>query len=120
MKIAITTAGTNLTDAVELRFGRAKSFAIYDTDTKELTFIDNSQQLNAAQGAGIQAAQHVVASGATALISGHCGPKAMRVLQAKNIAVYVTKEATIQEALDALEAGTLEQITQADVEEHWV
>ena len=120
MKIAITTAASSLSGQVELRFGRANSFCIYDTDTKDFTILDNAQQLNAAQGAGIQSAQKVISSGATTLISGHCGPKAMKVLSAKNIAVYVTEAATIQEALDALEADALEQITKADVEEHWV
>ena len=120
MKIAITTAGKDLDAQVELRFGRATSFLIYDTDTKEFEIIDNTQQLNAAQGAGIQSAQNVINAGATALISGHCGPKAMKVLQSKNVAVYVTEATSIREALAKFENGELTKIDEADVEEHWM
>jgi len=120
MKIAITTAGKDLDAPVELRFGRATSFMIYDTESKEFEIVDNSQQLNAAQGAGIQSAQNVINGGATALISGHCGPKAMRVLKSKNVDVYVTEQTSIKQALANLETGALTKIDEADVEEHWV
>ena len=57
MKIAITTSGDSLDAAVDPRFGRAKAFILYDTETDEWSVLDNAQNLNAAQGAGIQAAQ---------------------------------------------------------------
>ncbi len=120
MKVAITTAGTDLSAPVELRFGRATSFLIYDTETKEYTVMDNSQQLNAAQGAGIQAAQAVVNAGAKALISGHCGPKAFQVLQMGKIDIYLAQGGSVGDALKALEEGSLEKTSGADVEGHWV
>ena len=120
MKIAITTAGSDLEAAVELRFGRATGFLMYDTESETFEVLDNRQQLNAAQGAGIQAGQNVVNSGATLLISGHCGPKAMQVLKVGKIAVYLTNEATsVAEVLKRYKAGELEKISEADVEGHW-
>lgn len=120
MKIAITTSGTDLSAPVDTRFGRATAFLIFDTESGEFSIEPNEQNLNAAQGAGIQAAQNVAATGAEALISGHCGPKAFRILSASNIAIYTSDAATVQEALDQFNAGTLTKAADADVEGHWV
>ncbi len=120
MKIAISTTGSTTDSLVELRFGRASSFLIYDTDTQSHTVIDNTQQLNAAQGAGIQAAGHIINFGADILISGHCGPKAMKVLKSSSIKVFLCKSDTVQNVITAHAQGDLTEITEADVEEHWV
>ena len=60
MKVVVTAQGSNLDSPVDPRFGRARYFLLVDTDTGEFTTHDNVQNLNAAQGAGIQAAQTVV------------------------------------------------------------
>lgn len=120
MKIAISTSGTDLSAPVETRFGRAAAFLIFDTESGEFTIEPNEQNLNAPQGAGIQSAQNVAATGAEAMISGHCGPKAFRILSASNIAIYTSNAATIQEALDLFNAGKLTKAEEADVEGHWV
>ncbi len=82
MKIAFTTSGDNLEAPLDSRFGRAPKFLIYDSDEDTFTVIDNQQNLNAAQGAGIQSAETVARLGAESLVTGHCGPKAFRVLGA--------------------------------------
>ena len=76
MKVAVTSQGQDLRSPVDPRFGRAKCFIVLDMETGVFCAVDNSQNLNAAQGAGIQAARNVVESGATAAITGHVGPKA--------------------------------------------
>jgi predicted Fe-Mo cluster-binding NifX family protein len=75
--------------------------------------------MDAAQGAGIQAAQTVIDSGALALITGHCGPKAFRALNAAGVQVYLTADGTIDEVLDRLESGVLNVAHAADVDGHW-
>ncbi len=120
MKIAITTSGSDLNAPLDSRFGRAPKFLIYDVETKGFEVIDNAQSLNAAQGAGIQSAQNVARSGAKALISGHCGPKAFRVLQAAGIKIYTTTATTVNEAIGEYHAGKLTEAASADVEGHWV
>lgn len=120
MKIAITTSGDTLESTMDMRFGRAKKFVIYDSDTQEFQVYDNSQNLNAAQGAGIQAAQNVVAAGAQAVITGHVGPKAYTVLNQANIPVYNTNAATVIEALEKYAKNELTPAGDADVEGHWV
>jgi len=119
MKIAFTTSGTNLEAPVDSRFGRAPGFLVYDLDTGGFTVIDNGQNLNAAQGAGIQAAETVVRSGAKALVTGHCGPKAFRVLSAAGVKVFTAEGLTVAEALNQFRAGTLTEALAADVEGHW-
>ena len=81
--------------------------------------IDNAQNLGAAQGAGIQSAETLLRAGADALVTGHCGPKAFRVLSAAGVAVYNTTVATVQEALNAYKAGKLEPADEANAEGHW-
>lgn len=120
MKIAFTTTGTNLDAPLDPRFGRAPQFLIYDLDQNRFEIIDNSQNLNAAQGAGIQAATTICNHQAQAVITGHCGPKAFKVLNAANIAIYHSQAQTVGEALEQYRAGTLSAAEAANIEGHWV
>ena len=120
MKIAITTSGQDLAAELDPRFGRAKNFLIYETETNAFELIDNAQNLNAAQGAGIQSAQTIVKSGAEALITGHCGPKAYQVLEAAGVKIYLSDKASVSASLEAFAAGELPLAGSADVEGHWV
>ncbi len=119
MKIVFTTSGNDLSAPLDSRFGRAAKFLIYDLDKEKFEIIDNQQNLNAAQGAGIQSAETVARSGAKVLVSGHCGPKAFRVLAAAEIKVYTSDAATVAEALEQFKAGKLKEAGNADVEGHW-
>ncbi len=119
MKIAFTTSGNELAAPLDTRFGRAPRFLIYDLEGETLELVNNQQNLNAAQGAGIQSAGTAARSGAQALVSGHCGPKAFRVLQAAGIRVFYSNTSTVAEALDAYRQGTLVESKTADVDGHW-
>jgi predicted Fe-Mo cluster-binding NifX family protein len=119
MKIAITATGKDLSSSVDPRFGRAKYFLIVDTESNEAVAHDNAQNLNAAQGAGIQAGETVARLGAEAIITGNVGPKAFRTLTAAGIRVYLCEQATAAEAVCKLKAGELKETTAANVEGHW-
>jgi predicted Fe-Mo cluster-binding NifX family protein len=119
MKIAFTTSGHDPQGPLDSRFGRAARFLIYDLDTDAWELVDNGQSLDAAQGAGIQAAESVVRAGAKGLVTGHCGPKAFRVLAAAGVTVYNTEATTIAAALADYRAGRLTASPTADVEGHW-
>ena len=120
MKIAITSQGQTMDSMVDARFGRAKWFILLDTESEEYEAVDNKQNLNAAQGAGIQAGQNVVELGAEAVITGNVGPKAFRVLQTASIRIYLCGSgATVAETVEQLKAGNLKQVDQANVEGHW-
>ncbi len=120
MKVAVTSQGPDLSSAVDPRFGRAKYFVIVDAESGGFEAVDNAQNLNAPQGAGIQAAQNVSAKGAGVLITGHCGPNAFRTLSAAGIKVLTGAEGTVSEALEKFKAGELKESEGADVEGHWV
>lgn len=120
MKIAITSQGQDLDSQVDPRFGRAKFFIVVDTEAEGFSVTDNSQNLNAAQGAGIQAGRNVVDLGVEAVITGHVGPKAFATLQAGKVDIFTGATGTIAEVVEQFKAGTLEQTDNPDVEGHWV
>ncbi len=120
MKVAITSQGTELSSQVDPRFGRAKYFIVVETDSGDFEAVDNAQNLNAPQGAGIQAAQNVSAKSAEVVVTGHVGPNAFRTLSAAGIKIVTGAEGTVAEALENFKAGQLQEAKDADVEGHWV
>jgi len=60
-------------------------------------------------GASIQAGQSLAKTVASILVTGHVGPKAFKVVNAANIAMYSlgTPSGTVEEALAAFSAGKL-------------
>jgi len=119
MKLAITSSGKTLADAVDPRFGRAAFFIVVDTETGASKAHANTQSLNAAQGAGIQAAETVSHLGASVVLTGHCGPKAFRALTAAGIQVVVGAGGSGQDALKQFQDGDLKPAEKPDVEGHW-
>jgi predicted Fe-Mo cluster-binding NifX family protein len=120
MKIAVTAQGTDLGAAVDPRFGRTQYFIVVDTETQEVSVVDNQVNLNAAQGAGIQAGKNVVELGVQAVITGHVGPKAFATLQAGGIDVYNGASGTVNNAIEQFNSGKLQRAQTADVEGHWM
>ena len=119
MKVAVSAVGKTLDSAVDPRFGRAAGFVLVDTDTGQHEAIDNTQNLHAMQGAGVQAAQTIARHNAEYVITGHCGPKAFRALEAAGIKVVTGVEGTVAEAVEKLQAGDAKPTHSADVEGHW-
>jgi len=119
MKVAVSSTGETMDSPIDPRFGRAARFILFDTDTGTLETADNSAGLQSAQGAGIQAAETVSRLGAECLITGHCGPKAFRALEAAGIQVFVGAEGTIAQAIEQLGEGRLRRADGPDVGGHW-
>ncbi len=119
MLIAISASENDLNSQIDLRFGRAKAFIIYNTDNGSYEFINNVQNLEATQGAGIQAAQNVVNKDIEALITGHCGPKAFKILSESGVKIYTVGEGKIAQFIEKLKNGELQEAVSADVEGHW-
>jgi predicted Fe-Mo cluster-binding NifX family protein len=119
MKIAFSSSGDGLGAQMDSRFGRAPKFLVYDLEQDSFEMIDNRQNLNAAQGAGIQAAQTVARAGVRGVVTGHCGPKAFRALVAAGIQIFNAPTATVAEALAQYRSGKLSEVDTADVDGHW-
>ncbi len=120
MKISISSQGSSPDSAVDPRFGRAAQFLIYDTNTYSYEVVSNSQSLDAAQGAGIKAAETISKHGARILITGHCGPKAFSTLKAAGIEVFTGAEGlSVSQAVDKYRSGQLNATNSSDVTGHW-
>jgi len=104
MKIAITSMGQQLDSSVDPRFGRARWLIIYDTKNDTYEAIDNSKNLNAQQGAGVQTASLAVQKGVGLVLTGDCGPKAAQVLQKAGVRVVTGISGTVKEAIEKIRA----------------
>ena len=120
MRIAISAAGKNLDSDLDMRFGRAAYFIIVDAETMEFETVANIQNYNLPQGAGIQAAKIVADHGVDALITGHCGPKAFKVLQHAGVKILTGAGGKVADVIEQFQNGELTIAAEADVEEHWV
>jgi len=117
MKIAVSAVGQNLEARLDPRFGRCSYFLIVDPDTMEFEVFDNA---SAALGssAGVQAAQFVASKGAGAVITGHCGPKAMDVLSAGGIQVFAGQDGILRDIVSAYKNGEMTPTTAATTGVH--
>jgi predicted Fe-Mo cluster-binding NifX family protein len=107
MKIAITSLGQDLNSQIDPRFGRAAYILIVDTVHNGVEAIDNSENINAFKGAGIQAAAMVGRKGAEVLLTGYCGPNAYKTLQAAGVKVVNDVSGKVEDAVEALIQGNL-------------
>ena len=120
MKIAVSSQGKDLSSQVDPRFGRAPYFIIYDTDRESFDVIENTQNLNAVQGAGIQSAQNISRANVDLVISGNIGPKAFAALSATGIKTALWAEGTVAQALELAKNNELEINKNANVNGHWI
>jgi len=119
MKIIVTARQASLESEVDPRFGRAAHFVVVDIETGEFKGVDNTQNLNAVQGAGVQAAQNALEQGIEAVLTGHCGPKAFSVLTQGKVKVYTGITGTVAAAVEQFKSGTLQAVNKPDVAGHW-
>ena len=106
MKIVVSANGADLDAPASPVFGRCSTYVFVDTDSMESESVENPA-INAAGGAGIQAAQFVVERGAQAVISGNVGPNAFGVLQSADVPVYLFGGGTVRQAVEGYKSGQL-------------
>ena len=121
MKIAITCMEDQINSTLDTRFGRTRHFFFIESDGKPGYFLPNKQNRQAVQGAGIQAAQTVMKENADILITGHCGPKAFKVLQQAGVRIFQSPSNTsLEDALKEFSENKLNELSIPDVEGHWI
>ncbi len=118
MKVAITSQGKSLDASVDPRFGRAPYILIVYTDDNTIEVLDNSENVNAFKGAGIQAAASIASKGVNVLLTGFCGPKAFQTLTAAGVKVANDAGGTVQEALDNFKNGKLVYADSTNADDH--
>jgi predicted Fe-Mo cluster-binding NifX family protein len=119
VKIAVTSQGRDLDSRVDERFGRASYFIVVDTETGSFEAHDNAQNVGSLQGAGIQSASNAAGHGVSAVLTGHCGPKAFRALSSAGIQVYVGISGRVKNVLERFRNGDYRPTEGADVRGHW-
>ncbi|MBU3949418.1 MAG: NifB/NifX family molybdenum-iron cluster-binding protein [Proteobacteria bacterium] len=119
MKIAVTSAGTDLDSQIDPRFGRAANIIIVDSETFEFEVLDNKENINALKGAGISAASMISRKGAEVLLTGFCGPNAFKTLKAVKIGVANDVSGTIRDAVKAYMEGKFALADAPNTEGQW-
>ncbi len=119
MLVAVTSQGKDLDAGVDPRFGRASRFLLIDTDKMSFEVIENTQNLDLPQGAGIQSAQNIAKHKPDVILTGNCGPKAFKVLEAAGIDIVVGVEGTVRDAVKGYLDGRYSPTAEANVEGHW-
>lgn len=120
MKIAITATDKNLSSTIDPRFGRAAYFIVIDSESGDYYAVENSQNLNLPQGAGIQAAKTIIENQVEVLITGNCGPKAFQVLKSAGTDIITGAEGTVSQAFKMPRKKALKPAAAPNVEGHWV
>ena len=118
MKVAVSSSGTDLDSQIDPRFGRCAYFIIYDTDNMNFEALDNDS-MGLGRGAGIQSAQFIADKGATAVLTGNCGPNAVQTLSAAGVQLFVGQSGTVREALERFRSNELSSTREANVSDHF-
>jgi predicted Fe-Mo cluster-binding NifX family protein len=113
MIIGLPSNGNDLNQSFAPNFGRCSYFIIYNSESKKvLTAFANAAQ-NAAGGAGIQAAQTLINNKVDTVIAPQMGPNAWNVLQGAGIKIFSGVGGSVQQNVDALLNGQLNEMTMA-------
>ena len=120
MKVAITAGGEDLDSLVDRTFGRARWFVITDPESMQIESHSNRQNVDAAQGVGIQAARQMVNWAVDVVLTGHVGPNAFRALEAASIRIFQlgNEIRTVRDALEAWRGGHLQELTAPTAKGH--
>ena len=118
MKIAVSSNGENLDAQLDPRFGRCAYFLLVNPEDMSVEAFNNE---SAAQGggAGIQAAQFLASKKVAAVITGNCGPNAVRTLSAAGIKLFGGQAGSVREVIEIFKKGNLKPIFEATVDSHF-
>jgi len=118
MKVAISSTGKDLNSQIDPRFGRCPHFLVVEADSMSYEVLDNENVVLAGE-AGIQSAQLVASKGADVVITGNCGPNAIRALSAVGVEVIVGQTGTVNQAVHDYKKGVLKTTTEPNVSDHY-
>lgn len=99
MIIAVTAQDGRMDAPVDPRFGRAPFFMIANTETMEVYAFDNSEGVQAGNGAGTGAAQLMSEQNVDVVYTGKVGPKAADALNRAEIRYVEDVTGTVEEVL---------------------
>jgi len=109
-KICVTSSGTTLDSMVDPRFGRCAYFIIADPETYDFEAVPN-EAASFAGGAGIRAAQIVVAKNVEAILTGSVGPNAFPALQDAGVRILAGVSGTVRSAIESYNKDVFQELT---------
>ena len=118
MKVAVSSDGENLDAQLDPRFGRCPFFIVVNPDDMSFETLQNESAVLGG-GAGIQTAQFLASQGVTAVITGNCGPNAVKTLSAAGIELLSGQAGTVREVVDRFKNGNLNPTPEATVDSHF-
>ncbi|MCP4721490.1 MAG: dinitrogenase iron-molybdenum cofactor biosynthesis protein [Desulfobacteraceae bacterium] len=116
MKICISSTGKDMNSQIDPRFGRCTYFLIIQTDDMNVEVFENEYK-SLGGGAGIQSAGFVHSKGVKTVLTGNCGPNAMKVFVESKIQVVTGQAGLIKDALEKFKNGELTPSSIPTVEE---
>ena len=116
MKILVSSKGNSKESPVDLHFGRAEYFVIYDDqeDTYEAILNEGVKQ---SSGAGVKASQIAINQKVDYLLTGSLGPKAFTIIDSSKILVFKTNEGSVEDAITAFKNKQLYELSEAGQEQ---
>jgi len=102
MTFAIATTDNNLKALVDPHFGKCNWFFLYDTETNQSSFIENSASQNQ-ENAGCDAAGILLDKNISMAIAGRFGSKVVDVFRKNNIQMVIPEtQQTISEIINQI------------------
>ena len=118
MRVAVSADGMDLDARIDPRFGRCAFFIVVETEDMSFEVFDN-ENIALGGGAGIQSAQFIASKGVDAIITGNCGPNAVKTLNAAGTKIIVGQSGTVREAVEKYRKGLLDITREANVAGHY-
>ena len=103
-RVAIPASGDSIQGSMDRHFGRCAYFVIADGDGTRM--VENTAR-DAAEGAGLKAAQLMIDNQVDVVITDSLGPKAARTLEEAGIRTHVGISGDIGEVLGRYREGRL-------------
>ena len=117
MKVAVSSSGQDLNSPIDPRFGRCAYFLVVETDDMSFEVFDN-ESAGLGGGAGIQSTQFIISKGAKAVITGNCGPNAVKTLSVGGVEVFLGNTGIGRKVLQKLKNGELTSTNIANASEY--
>ena len=110
MKVCVPTMNQGgMDDMVSPHFGRAPTFTIVDTETKEVEVLPNTSE----HMGGIKLAPEIVSeAGVQVMICSGLGSKAVQMFSQFGIEVFIGAGGTVRDMIGAWESGALQKATE--------
>lgn len=109
MKLCIPSMGNKgLDEAVGEHFGRVPNYTVFETETEEVTIMDNTSEHMG--GSGFPA-EILAKAGIDTMLCGGLGRRAISMFEGSGVMVFVGATGTVRETIDKWKAGQLQAAT---------